>query len=605
MKKKNFVKIFCVLLTLSIVAGVLPLTAEAQESMLNTPPIVQQEEIIPFSGTAATGVRKVSDSVKTQEILKRLHALRKYKTPSNIYSAAPSYSKAPYKEGLMTKAYLQHITDHVNYARYVAGLSPVKYDIELSRSAQFGSTLMATTRYFAHSIPQGSKPADMPQAFFNSGNQAVGSSNIGWGHSSQVLFNYSCLNDSDVSNIDRVGHRAWLLNDSMGKIGFGRSGSFSTTKVFDSSGESLPAGEYVTWPSEGVFPLELIDYTYSGSALAWSFHYNTRDYSIEGKPGITLTRRSDKKTWKFGSAGSGEFYQTSGYGGFNTFIFRPDTRTLNPSTYKSGNVFDVSITGLKKRASTDYSYTYTPTTISYSVKIIDTTLLSRLEISSPANTLSKGKTLKLSAVKTPSKSLESITWSSSDKSVATVSSSGVVTAIKNGSVTITAKSINGKKATRLITVSPPKYVTLRIGKSLAVQNGVKTKIDKQGTKPFAVSGRTMVPVRFISEKMGGKVTYKNAKTPIYIKYRDITVELTINQKKMKVTQGKTTKTITLDVAAQVKNNRTYVPLRAISQALGFNVYYHSKTKTIIISEPKSTSAQRKARLAEAKSYIKK
>ena len=51
---------------------------------------------------------------------------------------------------------------------------------------------------------------------------------------------------------------------------------------------------------------------------------------------------------------------------------------------------------------------------------------------------------------------KSLTWKSSDNSIATVSSSGVVKAIKDGTVSITATSSNGKSATLNITVNKPK-----------------------------------------------------------------------------------------------------------------------------------------------------
>ena len=47
-------------------------------------------------------------------------------------------------------------------------------------------------------------------------------------------------------------------------------------------------------------------------------------------------------------------------------------------------------------------------------------------------------------------------WKSSDNSIATVSSSGVVKAIKDGTVSITATSSNGKSDTLNITVNKPK-----------------------------------------------------------------------------------------------------------------------------------------------------
>lgn len=51
---------------------------------------------------------------------------------------------------------------------------------------------------------------------------------------------------------------------------------------------------------------------------------------------------------------------------------------------------------------------------------------------------------------------KSLTWRSSDNSIATVSSSGVVKAIKDGTVSITATSSNGKSDTLNITVNKPK-----------------------------------------------------------------------------------------------------------------------------------------------------
>ena len=601
MSFKNAVKIFCLLLALSLVASVFPFTASAQEPALGTPTVLQED--VSLSGdTSAVEVQAISNSAKTQEILKKIYALRQYKTPANIFKITPAYSSAPYIEGLMTDSYLQNITNHVNYARYVAGLPDVKYDVELSKNAQFGSTLMAATGVFAHSVPSANKPADMPETFFNAGNGALGSSNIGRGHGSQVLFNYSCLNDSSAGNISGLGHRCWLLSAQMGKIGFGRTDTFSATKIMDVSGAGLAAGSYVTWPAAGVFPLELVDSTYSSNDIAWSFHYNSGDYTSDSTTGITLTRRSDKKAWKFGAAGGGEFYKGDGYGYYNTLIFRPDTNVLNRNTYKAGDIFDVVITGLKKKTGSSS----TPVTISYNVTIIDTTLLSNLKISPESATVGVGDTKTLSAVKTPAKSLESITWSSSDKSVATVSSAGIVTAKKSGTATITAKAINGKKATCKITVSAlSKYVSLRIGKSRAIQNGTKTVIDSAGTKPMKISKKTMLPIRFVSEKMGAKVTYKNDKEPITIVYGTKTVKLTLNSKKMTVTEKGKSETITLEAPAQKVKGKTFVPLRAIGQALGFNVYYQSGTEIIVISTSKPTTAVLNARLAEAKAYITK
>ncbi len=70
-------------------------------------------------------------------------------------------------------------------------------------------------------------------------------------------------------------------------------------------------------------------------------------------------------------------------------------------------------------------------------------------------TVKVNSTIELKATITPSGATDkTITWTSSNKNIATVSSSGVVTGVKEGNATITAKSSNGKTATCAISVKP-------------------------------------------------------------------------------------------------------------------------------------------------------
>ncbi len=70
-----------------------------------------------------------------------------------------------------------------------------------------------------------------------------------------------------------------------------------------------------------------------------------------------------------------------------------------------------------------------------------------------------GKAIQLKASCQPNNSDQSITWSSSNKKVATVSSSGTVTPKGYGNCTITAKSKNGKTATCKVTVNKSNKIT--------------------------------------------------------------------------------------------------------------------------------------------------
>ena len=81
-------------------------------------------------------------------------------------------------------------------------------------------------------------------------------------------------------------------------------------------------------------------------------------------------------------------------------------------------------------------------------------------------TLKKGNTLKLKATVDPTDATyKTITWSSSDNSVASVSNDGVVTAKDAGTTIITATSKNGKKATCKITVPVVYADSIKLSKS--------------------------------------------------------------------------------------------------------------------------------------------
>ena len=89
-------------------------------------------------------------------------------------------------------------------------------------------------------------------------------------------------------------------------------------------------------------------------------------------------------------------------------------------------------------------------TVTVETKVIEVTEIS---ISKTELTLTEGETATLTATVMPEDATDkTVTWTSSDESVATVSSEGVVTAVKAGTATITVASENGKTATCAVTV---------------------------------------------------------------------------------------------------------------------------------------------------------
>ncbi|QDA30204.1 copper amine oxidase N-terminal domain-containing protein [Paenibacillus polymyxa] len=111
---------------------------------------------------------------------------------------------------------------------------------------------------------------------------------------------------------------------------------------------------------------------------------------------------------------------------------------------------------------------------------------------------------------------------------------------------------------------------------------VKVTVDAKSVsfpdaKPYTESSRVLIPVRFVSQALGGTVDYKN-KT-VSIKQNGKTVSMKVNGTKVSVSG----KTVTLDVPVRVKQNRTYVPLRFVSEALGASVDWNQVQRLVSIT----------------------
>ena len=118
-----------------------------------------------------------------------------------------------------------------------------------------------------------------------------------------------------------------------------------------------------------------------------------------------------------------------------------------------------------------------------------------------------------------------------------------------------------------------KAVTLKVGSSMAVANGTPKRIDPENSSvaPEVVDGRTLVPVRFISENMGGTVGWEEETQTVTIQIEGKNIAMKIGSTEMTV-DGKA---IALDVPAQTIDDRTMLPLRALcEQGLGREVYWN-------------------------------
>lgn len=98
--------------------------------------------------------------------------------------------------------------------------------------------------------------------------------------------------------------------------------------------------------------------------------------------------------------------------------------------------------------------------------------------------------------------------------------------------------------------------------------------------PYIKNSRTYVPIRFIAEELGYDVKWDGANKKVTMKSDGTTVELTIGSNKMMVNG----KAVLLDAPAEIKDDRTFVPLRAIAEAFGEKVDYSSDYKAVYIGD---------------------
>ena len=137
-------------------------------------------------------------------------------------------------------------------------------------------------------------------------------------------------------------------------------------------------------------------------------------------------------------------------------------------------------------------------------------------------------------------------------------------------------------------------LSLLTGSALAKENGISVCVDGKevsfDTAPRILNDRTMVPMRSIFEALGAEVDWNGDVGTVKATRGDRTVILTIGSDTMTVDN----KDVKLDVAPVLRDSRTLVPVRAISEALGVTVDWLDEIKTVSVVTDKE--AEKTAKL---------
>lgn len=128
-------------------------------------------------------------------------------------------------------------------------------------------------------------------------------------------------------------------------------------------------------------------------------------------------------------------------------------------------------------------------------------------------------------------------------------------------------------------------IVLHVDNSKTYVNNTETIVDISNVEasPFIKDGRALVPVRFIAEGFGAEVEWVDSEKKVNIILDDEVISFVIgsNQMVRKGFEYPINQKINLDVPAQIVNGRTFIPLRALAESLGKEVFWDDRGLIVI------------------------
>jgi uncharacterized YkwD family protein len=143
-------------------------------------------------------------------------------------------------------------------------------------------------------------------------------------------------------------------------------------------------------------------------------------------------------------------------------------------------------------------------------------------------------------------------------------------------------------------------VTMYVNVSTASINQESFELEQP---PVISNGRTLVPLRFFSEAMGARITWNAKEQSILFQDEARQVLLFVNQHKAVVNDQH----IRVDVPPVIANGRTLVPVRLISEVLGYGVEWNDQSKAVTVTgtaKAASKKASVQSEQSEAETGVK-
>ena len=190
----------------------------------------------------------------------------------------------------------------------------------------------------------------LPEDLFKSGYKGTSSSNLCYTYfkvTSPVTIDMY-MDDSDATNISRVGHRRWCLSPTMKTTGFATLDGFAAMWSINLDRTDFPELETICFPAKGYMPI-----SHFKSNSAWSVSLNPKRYKEPAKSVVKVKIYLVNKNL---NEEINIFYQnieTSYIGINNCIIFQPEKILAKPMSR-----YFVSITGIKDIKNKDVKFEY-------------------------------------------------------------------------------------------------------------------------------------------------------------------------------------------------------------------------------------------------------
>ncbi|MCI1958450.1 MAG: copper amine oxidase N-terminal domain-containing protein [Clostridia bacterium] len=172
-------------------------------------------------------------------------------------------------------------------------------------------------------------------------------------------------------------------------------------------------------------------------------------------------------------------------------------------------------------------------------------------------------------------------------SISAINTSGYSGRVKIGTYKPSETKTDDNNNTGNTSNADKEYVKFKIGsgKYYVSSDGAYYLIDSEnsGVLPFIdENDRTMVPLRAVANALGiNDIKWDDSSKTVTFTNSEDTVKIKIGENKITVNSTE----VSIDTAAVIKDNRTFIPLRAVANAFGIqdeNIVWDEGTKTIKI-----------------------